>query len=237
MMQKKVGCEELKDYVKYADLLVIERKRTLIILERLFNYHFSVKKGLILLDLGCGDGVLTKYIQSKHPYNTFHLLDSSEFMIDKAKQNLAGDNFIFIKETFEDYINRSVNDVKYDFIYSANAIHHLDIVEKQQLYAKTFKDLKYGGMFINMDPVLPTSDKSEKWQFNLWIDWMNEKVSDRGLNIDTKLINSVPTDYKLKEENKPSDLFDQIRILNEIGFRDVDCFYKYGIFSVFGGTK
>jgi len=25
--------------------------------------------------------------------------------------------------------------------------------------------------------------------------------------------------------------------LREIGFKDVDCFYKYGIFSMFGGRR
>ena len=30
---------------------------------------------------------------------------------------------------------------------------------------------------------------------------------------------------------------DQINALKEIGFREVDCYYKYGIFAVFGGRK
>lgn len=51
------------------------------------------------------------------------------------------------------------------------------------------------------------------------------------------MIEDVPFGYKMKVENKPSNLFDQIEMLNKIGFRDVDCFYKYGIFLVFGGTK
>ena len=43
--------------------------------------------------------------------------------------------------------------------------------------------------------------------------------------------------YKKKLENKPSGLVEQLRLLEDIGFRDVDCFYKYGIFALFGGTK
>jgi len=46
------------------------------------------------------------------------------------------------------------------------------------------------------------------------------------------------TDESLKQaENKPSGLFNQLQLLSRIGFRDVDCFYRYGIFSIFGGTK
>jgi len=28
-----------------------------------------------------------------------------------------------------------------------------------------------------------------------------------------------------------------LEMLEKCGFRDVDCFYKYGIFSLFGGAK
>jgi tRNA (cmo5U34)-methyltransferase len=37
--------------------------------------------------------------------------------------------------------------------------------------------------------------------------------------------------------NKPDTLKNQMDTLREIGFKDVDCFYKYGIFSMFGGRK
>jgi tRNA (cmo5U34)-methyltransferase len=51
------------------------------------------------------------------------------------------------------------------------------------------------------------------------------------------MIENVPSGYKKKEENKPSSLIDQFQILKEVGFNDVDCFYKYSIFAVFGGTE
>ena len=40
-----------------------------------------------------------------------------------------------------------------------------------------------------------------------------------------------------KEENQPSGLIEQLSILGDIGFLNVDCYYKYGVFAVFGGTK
>ncbi|MFW5807424.1 MAG: hypothetical protein ACOCWH_00040 [Spirochaetota bacterium] len=38
-------------------------------------------------------------------------------------------------------------------------------------------------------------------------------------------------------ENKPSTLGSQLEMLEEIGFRDVDCYLKKGIFDMFGGNK
>jgi len=43
-----------------------------------------------------------------------------------------------------------------------------------------------------------------------------------------------------KEEahySKLDTLTDQLNALNEIGFKDMDCFYKYGIFAMYGGKK
>jgi tRNA (cmo5U34)-methyltransferase len=49
--------------------------------------------------------------------------------------------------------------------------------------------------------------------------------------------NDLPDKYNQALENKPSSLIDQLQVLEEVGFNDVDCFFKYSVFSVFGGTK
>lgn len=168
-------------YINSADIVVVERKRLIKILFDLCQYRFGNKKRLTLLDIGCGDGILSKYIQSKSPENTFYLLDGSYRMLEKAKQNIQGPNVFYIHQTFEEYISAESDGVCYDFIYSANAIHHLDLPSKSRLYAKIFQELKEGGLFINIDPVLPSSELSEQWQFSMWRDWMNETLQNSGL--------------------------------------------------------
>ena len=37
--------------------------------------------------------------------------------------------------------------------------------------------------------------------------------------------------------NKPDTLGDQLKALESAGFTDVDCYFKNGIFVVFGGQK
>ncbi len=210
----------------------------------IFVLYFDSKENLVLLDLGCGNGVLSKRIASNYPKNEFHLMDGSVLMLEKAKQNFYGANVHYRHQSFEDYITSPANDALYDFVYSANAIHHLDFLGKSQMYAKIFSELKFDGLFLNFDPVLPSSERSEQWQFNMWTDWIKEYLQENGLKEDLLLkslsvaeINAIPTNYKMKSENKPSNLFDQLQLLTKIGFKDVDCFYKYGIFALFGGIK
>lgn len=47
----------------------------------------------------------------------------------------------------------------------------------------------------------------------------------------------VPDQYKNNPDNNPDTLENQLKLLKSTGFKNVDCYYKYGIFSVYGGQK
>jgi tRNA (cmo5U34)-methyltransferase len=42
---------------------------------------------------------------------------------------------------------------------------------------------------------------------------------------------------KYKEEDRPAKLMDQLKWLEDIGFKSVDVIWKYYNFSVYGGIK
>ena len=232
-----VGTAQANDYVSSADAIIVERSRTIKLLSDIVGYHFGERTGLKILDLGGGDGALTAYLRERHPNNTFCLLDGSADMLEKARQRFRDERVTLIHQTFESYIDTPPNDLAYDVVFSSNAIHHLDYFDKSQIYAEVFRELAFGGVFVNIDVVLPTSERSEQWQFAMWVDWMNETLQRSGLGDDVGKYDELPAVYKGKPENRPSDLFDQLQMLRQIGFRDVDCYYKYGIFAMFGGTK
>jgi len=84
-------------YTSSYDVILIERKRCIKLLADLIDYHFSVKENLNILDLGCGDGIITEYLYKKFPQNNYFLLDGSSEMLEKARERLNFSNVKFIK--------------------------------------------------------------------------------------------------------------------------------------------
>ena len=224
-------------YLEIAEVVLVERRRTIKILADLFAHHFGGRDGLDLFDLGCGDAIVTRYIRDRSPGNNFHLLDGSARMIERAREKLSGDNVAFIHQTFEDYIDSPPSEIEYDFIYSAYAIHHLDHEGKEKLFKRIYQDLGREGLFLNIDVVKPPSNRVEWLQFDLWRDWIEETLTKSGRSSEVEKFRETPEMYKNNEENKPSELWHQMGLLSKAGFVDVDCHYKYGIFAVFGGAK
>jgi tRNA (cmo5U34)-methyltransferase len=224
-------------YLDIADIVLVERGRTIKILCDLFVQHFKGRDNLNLLDLGCGDATVTGYIQDRCPGNNYHLLDGSSRMIEEARGKLVGENITFMHQTFEDYTDSPTSEIDYDFIYSSYAIHHVDRVGKEKLFDRIFRDLGMGGLFLNIDVVKPPSERVEKLQFSMWRDWIEEILVRSGRSNELVKYRNTPEIYKNKEENKPDELRYQLDLLTKVGFVDVDCYYKYGIFAIYGGYK
>ena len=230
---------ELIDYyLNSADVIVVERERCIKLLIDIFGYHFKERNNLRVLDLGCGDGIITKSFCDKYPDHHYFLMDGSGDMIERAKDKLRGvKNITFIHQSFDEFTDTEGAMITYDFIFSSNAIHHLDAIGKAKLYFKIYLTLNNAGLFINYDVVQPASERSEQWQFNMWRQWMNEILIKKGHSEDVGKHEGLPDLYKSKQDNHPGPLLDQLQILEKIGFKDVDCFFKYGIFALFGGIK
>lgn len=231
--ENEVGMADL--YLDKADLIVVERQLTIQLLGDLFGYHFPEPRGLHLLDLGCGDGVLSGHLDSRFPGNHFVLLDAAPSMLDRARKRLGTASATFIRQSFEEYLDSPAG--RCDFAYSANAIHHLDLPDKQRLFSSLHQALRPGGLFIVIDPVRPTSARSEDLQFRMWTSWIDENLRDLGRPEEVGGFEAIPQRYKQAPENRPDTLGDQLKALEDAGFADVDCFYKHGVFAVFGGSK
>ena len=182
----------------------------------------SAKK---VLDIGAGTGLFSQFIYQQNNDLDFTLVDISSEMLALAKERFAGlSNFKF-KEL--DFSAEPIAE-KYDLVISALAIHHLEHDQKAQLYQNIYNALQPGGIFINADQVEGRSD----WFDNFYKKTWKESVVKSGLEEQ-----AVERAFERIKLDKFAKLETQLKMLENCGFSDVDCIYKYNNFVVISGVK
>ncbi|MGO9613512.1 MAG: class I SAM-dependent methyltransferase [Dissulfurispiraceae bacterium] len=225
-----------KDYRDNADIYIVERKRQFDILRSFYKYFLQKNRHKTILDLGCGDGIVIHELLKVEESISATLVDGSEDMLCKARERLAAfDNMHFIRASFQEILVKDMLPHKYDFIVSSQAIHHLTAEERVSLFGKIHSHLHDDGYFINIDVVLAPTDVLEQWYLHLWKEWIDQRKAASGIK--GNYLADITQRYKNNKDNKPDTLDAQIAAMKSIGFKDVDCFYKYGIFSIYGGGK
>jgi len=178
-----------------------------------------------ILDIGSGTGLFSSIVLQKYPKAEFTLIDLSDKMLKVASERFKGNlNFRYI---VADYTKHNFNE-KYDIIISALSIHHLSAVDKENFYHKCYDMLNDNGIFINADQVLSASPEIESMFSNLW----REFVEQSGLTED-----EIQNAYERVSFDNPSTLADQLKWLNNAGFKNADSIYKYYHFCVLYAKK
>ena len=228
--------EFAQGYRDRAEIYIVERQRLFEIMRSYFRYFMGGKRNIRVLDLGCGDAIVTHKLLTINESISATLLDGSEDMLNKSKERLAGfDNINYLQASFQEVLEKDIIQGAYDFVVSSMAIHHLTQKEKRTFFEMIYSCLIPNGYFMNIDVTVAPTEALEEWYMKLWREWMDEKKVSLGR--DDVSSDDVIRSYKDAEENKPDTIDYQLNALKSIGFRDVDCFYKYGIFAIYGGRR
>jgi cyclopropane fatty-acyl-phospholipid synthase-like methyltransferase len=157
-----------------------------------------------VLDLGTGGGHLVGLLGARLADAEFVGVDLSPLMLAAARERFAADERV---ELIEHDLSRSLPDGlgRFDAVVSAMAIHHLEDERKRELCAEAFALLEPGGVFANFEHVASPTARLHRAFFAA---------------IDEPLSNEDPSDRTLDVET-------QLRWLREIGFEDVDCYWKW----------
>ena len=189
------------------------------------DFANSNKNNPIILDLGAGTGLLTKFLFERYPEAEFKLIDMAEEMLKVAEKRFKEhENFKYI---IADYTKYPFKD-SYDNIVSSLSIHHLEDIDKQKLYNKVYNALNEEGVFINADQVIGSSVNVDKDYQRKRIEKINE------FNLSEAQKNMVIERIKF---DKPATLENNLKWLRNCGFEDVDVPYKYYNFCIFFGKK
>ncbi len=247
-----------QSFVDSANVIVPERGVMHHLL--LSFYRRFINAGARVLDLGCGDGIVSEKLLAADPTIKATLIDASSDMIERAKVRLnslspmdtgdtrdAGDNNVrFITESFEGLLSKKANkELKsaggFNLIFSSLALHHLAPEHKQDMLDYVFSLLTPGGFFINMEVCAPPRGKDAKvgeledWYVELWNEKMKE--SEKKLSVKVDRDEFIRRHGEPKHYAKLEDISEHLGVLTKSGFHDVDCYYKYGMFAMYGGRK
>jgi len=174
--------------------------------------HVHLDAGRIL-DLGTGDGRLLALLLRDRPEMHGVGVDFSALMLTAARERFAGDRRIELVE--HDLAQPLPSLGRFDAVVSSFAIHHLPHERKRALYAEAFDLLEPGGTFANFEHVAsPTERLHAAFFAAIGEPLENEDPSDRTLDVET-----------------------QLGWLRELGFDDVDCYWKWLEMALLIGVK
>ena len=169
-----------------------------------------------ILDLGAGDGRLLALLKIDRPDARGVATDLSPTMLDAARLRFTGDPNVEIVEHDLDASLGTLGEAgTFDAVVSCFAIHHCSHARKWALYAEVFALLEPRGVFYNLEHVAsPTPELHEAFFAALGMPLADEDRSNQLLDVET-----------------------QVEWLREIGFAQVDCFWKWRELALFGGVK
>lgn len=206
------------------------------IIKNLIPYYFQMVGAIInsipfdkdtpisVIDLGCGTGTIAKSIKDVFPNAKITCVDISENMLKIAKRKIGEGTYIC-----SDFYNFDFKK-NYDVIASSLALHHLaTISDKLDFYQKIFDALKPGGIFVNADIVLASTENLQARNMMKWKDFMIKSVAVE--QVENKWI---PTYY---EEDRPISIHEHFSLLEKAGFSDLDVVWKYYNFAVYMAVK
>ncbi|HEX5690150.1 MAG TPA: methyltransferase domain-containing protein [Roseiflexaceae bacterium] len=183
-------------------------------------------QALRVLDLGAGTGLLAGLIAVAYPHAHLTLVDLSREMLAKAGERFSDMG----RQAAIELMDLAQPDFRgpFDAIVSALAIHHLDDAGKRALFAHSYRALRPGGIFINVEQVLGATPAIERRYQQLWL----RDVRERGVGAA-----DLAAALERMAQDRCSPLADQMRWLAESGFQEVNCWYKNGRFAVYAGSK
>lgn len=232
-----------------------------------FYYHFGVNRNNVkpneiegvILDIGAGTGT-----EAISLLKSFQNLNVIAIDIARPMEVAFRENYLkIIKDSSYRRYKYIVDDIfKLEFssgenkLYpyqdkkriaaiSAYCIHHFTLEDKEEVYKKMFDFLDDGGLFVNIDLFNYKSNVISKYAHHFDIEYIkNEFDSPSHEYIESQNI-PIELRQKLKEkwlnhmehDNILNSVESQIDILKKVGFKDVECVFKYFQQGIIIATK
>ena len=166
-----------------------------------------------VLDLGSGDGRLLELVLNARPQAVGIALDFSPHMLDRLRSRFR--DSVRVEIVSHDLAHSLPTLGSFDAVVSSFAIHHLEHERKRQLYGEIWRILDTGGAFCNLEHVASASAYGH-----------------------ARFLEAMGTAPEEEDpSNKLLDVQTQLEWFREIGFADVDCYWKWRELALLVGHK
>jgi SAM-dependent methyltransferase len=166
-----------------------------------------------ILDLGSGDGRLLDLVLRARPQAVGVALDFSPHMLGQLLNRFGGSARV---EIVAHDLEKPLPPLgSFDAVVSSFAIHHLAHERKRELYGEIWRIVNAGGVFCNLEHVASASAYGH-----------------------LRFLEAMGTAPEEEDpSNKLLDVQTQLEWLREIGFADVDCYWKWRELALLAGRK
>lgn len=165
-----------------------------------------------LLDLGCGDARLARFVEEEHPeIEQIVVVDASEPMLELARSSFGSDPRVTIH-------SHDLNDSllplgEFDAVITGFAVHHVADDRKRALFREVVDVLRPGGVFGNLEVVRCATPKLHAEFYR--------RVGRTGDDPEDVLAPVEP----------------QLEWMRDAGLVDVDCQWRWRGFALLVGTR
>ncbi|HWA25088.1 MAG TPA: class I SAM-dependent methyltransferase [Lacunisphaera sp.] len=180
----------------------------------------------LVLDLGGGTGALAEAVAETLPQAEVEIWDIDRAMLGVARERCArfGDRVRYVERSFTAALTPC------DAVVACIALHHVkDLAVKGAIYRNIFAALKPGGAFLNADTAIAAGGRLREFSYQEWIDAM----APHGISEPEARAHFASW---AREDYYPP-LMAELRLVQDAGFADPECFWRGIPFLIFGGIK
>jgi tRNA (cmo5U34)-methyltransferase len=224
MKQEQVKEHFAKQADEYEKLMVRIVPHYLEQHQILFDLLPEEAKEYRVLDLGCGNGILTDLVFRKLPNSYVVGFDLTENMLAAFEKKVSGHTGKF-ELVQGDFRTDSIGE-GYDIILAGLALHHLTWEEREKFYHRLYSALSHKGLFIARDIIIDEDQTIAQEQYSYWKKFMQSQGEDPDFWYSKHI-----------EKDHPMTLSDHFSWLKSAGFTQVACQWRLYNFAITTARK
>jgi tRNA (cmo5U34)-methyltransferase len=214
--------QQVHEYESLMEKLVPRYKKQHEIIHGLLPENSGDK--IRVLDLGCGNGALSKLVLKKLPQAYVVGFDLTPKMLEAYVENLSSYSGRY-ELIHGDYRFDSIGN-NYDIVLAGLTLQHLTWGQRKDFYRLIHDILNPGGLFIINDIIIDEDWDTRNEQYDNWLKFIESNGEDAGYWFDKHL-----------NKDYPVTLEDHFKWLEDAGLTKTECHWRHNNFAVTSAVK